>query len=98
MSETPSSTVAADFYRYACAESGVGRLLVLMTENGVVDVVSGDNLGQLLSSALARHPGCGFIPDRGVHTHWVAAVVRRVEKQSLGTTMPVDLVSGARGR
>jgi len=94
MRETSRSTFAADFYRYACAESSVGRLLILMTENGVVDVVSGDNLKQLLSFAMARHPGYGFIPDRGVHTHWVAAVVRRIERQSVGTTMPVDLDSG----
>lgn len=94
MRETSRSAASADFYRYACAESSVGRLLIVMTEHGVVDVVSGDNLKQLLSSAAARHPGHGFIPDRGVHAHWVAAVVRRIERQSVGTIMPVDLDSG----
>ena len=91
MSDWPRRIFAADFYRYACAESSVGRLLIVMTETGVVDVVSGDSRQELLSAAMARHPGFGFMPDRGEHAHWVAAVVRRIEKQSIGASIPVDL-------
>ena len=91
MRDSPRRIFDADFYSYTCAESGVGRLLVVMTDSGVVDVVSGDTRQELLSTAMARHPGFGFMPDRGVHAHWVAAVVRRIERQSIGAIIPVDL-------
>lgn len=79
------------FLRYACVESSRGRLLVLMSETGVVDVILGDSRRQLLSEAARRFPSAGFIPDRGVHSLWVAAVVVRVELPETGMVIPVDL-------
>ena len=94
MSEGPRSTDVEDSYLYSCAESSLGRLLVVMTDRGVVDVISGDSLKQLLSAAVARHPGAGFIPDRGAHGEWVAAVVRRVEMPGASIAVPYDLDAG----
>ena len=82
--------LAEHFYRYACTESSAGRLLVVMTDAGVVDVIRGDSRKELLSAALARHPGAGLIPDRGVHAHWVAAIVKRVERPGREYGIPLD--------
>lgn len=67
-------------YRYSCAESAVGRLLVVMTDDAVVDVILGDDLNGLLEDAAARHPGARFVADCGVHDAWVARIVSRFEK------------------
>lgn len=94
MNETPRSIEADDLYRYAYAESRFGRLLVVMTQRGVTDVISADGSELLLSSAMARHPGAGFIPDRNVHARWVAAVVQRIETPRASVDIPYDLDAG----
>ena len=78
-------------FRYACAESSVGRILVVMTDYGVVDVIRGDSLRELLAAAVARHPAAGMIPDRGVHALWVAAVVKRLGFPGSDYSVPLDL-------
>ena len=83
-------TAAEHHYRYACAETSVGRLLVVMTEDGVVDVIRGDSRKELLSAALARHTGACLIPDRGVHAQWVASVVKRIERPGSAYDVPFD--------
>ena len=70
----------ASSYRYACAESAVGRLLVVMTEEAVVDIILGDDLAEMLRAASARHPGARFVPDHGVHADRVALIVKRFER------------------
>ena len=85
------STDIDDFYRYTCAESRLGPLLVVMTDRGVVDVISGDNFRQLLSAAIARHPGAGFVADGGAHADWAAAVVKRLEMPGTSIAVPYDL-------
>ncbi len=77
--------------RYAYVESSCGPLLVLMSDRGVVDVISGDSSTQMLSRAVRRFPDIGFIPDRGTHSTWVAAVTRRVEMASGDSIIPLDL-------
>lgn len=79
------------FLRYAFVESASGRLLVLMSRRGVVDVILGDEKVPMLSAAAKRFPAMGFLPDRGAHLEWVAAVVKRVELPELGIVIPVDL-------
>jgi len=74
--------------RYACVETSMGRLLVVMSDRGVVDVILGDSLEQMLSSALKRFPDAGLFPDRGHHSEWVAAVVKRVEALDGGYAIP----------
>jgi len=91
MCDVPFVVASSHCYRYACTDSGVGRLLVVMTEEAVVDVISGDTREELLSRALARHPGSAMIPDRGVHAHWVASVVRRIESPGREWSVPLDL-------
>ena len=87
----PTPLPNAQFFRYAFAESSVGRVLVVMSEQGVADIISGDSPKEMLSAALARHPGSGMIPDRGAHAVWVAAVVRRIELPGCGYSIPLDL-------
>lgn len=79
------------FLRYAYAESASGRLLVLMSRRGVVDVILGDDRVQLLKAAAKRFPSMGFIPDRGVHSEWVAVVVKRIELPEPCVVIPVDV-------
>jgi hypothetical protein len=86
----PPTVESENFFRYTCAESSVGRILVVMTEVGVVDIIRGDSRKELLSTALARHPGAGLIPDRGVHSQWVAAIVKRIEKPGSEYGIPID--------
>lgn len=86
------------FLRYACVESSQGRLLVLMSDRGVVDVVFGDSKTEMLSCAARRFPTAGFVPDRGAHAVWVAAVVSRVELPERGMVIPIDLAFGHRLR
>lgn len=50
------------FLRYACVESAEGRLLVLMSDLGVVDVIRGDSKTEMLSCAARRFPTAGFVP------------------------------------
>lgn len=81
------------FLRYECVESSIGRLLVVMSEQGVVDVILGDSRAQLLSSAVRRFPNTGFIPDRAAHAEWVASIVRHIELPYASRVVPVDLGS-----
>jgi hypothetical protein len=90
VSRTPQTVESENFFRYTCAESSVGRILVVMTDGGVVDIIRGDSRKELLSAALARHPGAGLIPDRGVHSQWVAAIVKRIEKPGSEYGIPVN--------
>ena len=91
MSETPHLSFAEYPYRYACADSSAGRLLVVMTERGVVDVVSGERTTQMLAAAKLRHPGAVFADDCGVHAEWVAAIVRRIDTPGARAEVPYDL-------
>lgn len=87
------------FLRYDSAESSIGRILVLMSDDGVVDVILGDSLSQMLWQARQRFPGSGFVPDRGRHLDWVAAVVKRLETTAPGCdVVPLDLGFGFAGR
>jgi len=65
--------------------------MVLMSERGVVDIILGDSRVEMLSGAMRRFPRVGLIPDRAVHSSWVAAVVRRVELPESEYAIPVDL-------
>jgi hypothetical protein len=84
--------------RYECAETSVGRLLVVISEHGVVDVLLGDSLHEMLSRATKRFPNSGFFPDRGLHSDWVAAVVKRVELPAASDLIPIDLTFDRRRR
>jgi len=82
------------FLWYACAESSKGRLLVVMSERGAVDVILGETRSGMLSEALRRFADTSFLPDGGRHAEWVAAIVKRLELPKLGgVVIPVDLGS-----
>jgi hypothetical protein len=98
VSLTPQTAESDHFFRYTCAESSVGRILVVMTDGGVVDIIRGDSRKELLTAALSRHPGAGLIPDKGVHSQWVAAIVKRIEKPGSEYGVPIDDSAGYRRR
>ena len=77
------------FYRFAFGDSKAGRILVIMSECGVVDVISGDTHTELLHAASDRHPTAGFAPDEGVHAHWVAAIVSRIDRADGEYSVPL---------
>ena len=86
------------FLRYECAESATGRLLVLMSDEGVVDVIRGETLAHMLYQARSHLPGMAFVPDRGRHPEWVAAVVKRLERPCECDAVPLDLGYGYHSR
>jgi hypothetical protein len=90
MSQPSGAGDPEHFFRYTCAESSAGRILVVMSDDGVVDVIRGDSRAELLSAALSRHPGAGMIPDKGVHPQWVAAIVKRIEQPGGEYGFPLD--------
>lgn len=93
MDDATARKPACKFLRYACVESGAGRLLVVMTDRGVVDVILGDDQSELLDAALARFPGSALLPDDGTHAEWVGAVVKRIETHSATAWYPVDCLT-----
>lgn len=80
--------------RYERVESSTGALLVVMSDQGVVDIVLGGTHAETLSSAVRRFPGTRFVPDRGAHSDWAAAVVRRLDRLREGVAFPIDLGPG----
>jgi hypothetical protein len=88
----------AGLLRYAYVESSQGRLLVMMSSDGVVDVILGESEAQALWDAARRFPDIGFVPDCDVHVDWVTAVVNRVERPDDCTIIPSDLGFGLRQR
>ena len=52
--ETCRLAIPERSYRYACAESDVGPLLVVISEDGLLDIILGDNTAALLRAAAAR--------------------------------------------
>lgn len=76
---------------YALVESSLGRLLVVMSRQGVVDVLLGESRARLLADAKKRFPGSILVPDHGAHGDWVAAVVTRIECARVTGVAPVDL-------
>jgi hypothetical protein len=86
------------FLRYECVDSAQGRLLVLMSDAGVVDVIRGETLAYMLWQARGRLPGMAFVPDRGRHQEWVSAVVKRLERRCECGVVPLDLGCGYQSR
>jgi hypothetical protein len=86
------------FLRYAYADSPVGRLLVAMSDKGVVDIILGSSNAELLASAVRRFPGMGLVPDRGVHADWVSTVVGRVARPEVHVLVPLEFAFGGERR
>jgi AraC family transcriptional regulator of adaptative response/methylated-DNA-[protein]-cysteine methyltransferase len=76
---------------YAFADTAVDRILVAMSEGGVVEVSFVESDEQALASASARLRGATLEPDEGAHAEWVAAVVSHVEDPHYATPVPLDL-------
>ena len=80
--------------RFELAAACGGRLIVLLTDRGLVDLAVGDDDFDLISQMRRRYPRAALVPDRGVHLGWVESVIRRIEGDSASrwsSETPVDL-------
>jgi hypothetical protein len=84
--------------RYVASPTRFGNVLVLMSREGVVDVVlygRETTPSNLLLSLRARFPRTALLPDEGTHSSWVAAVVAHLEGARPELGVPVDLAWSA---
>jgi hypothetical protein len=85
---------APKILRYAVSTARAGRVLVLMSRSGVVDVVlvPDDSTPRDWSELLAaRFPTTRFILDDGERGSWAAAVVARLDGARDDMVVPIDL-------
>ena len=85
---------APKILRYAVSTTKAGRVMVLMSRTGVVDVVlvPDDTTPRDWSEMLAeRFPGTRFILDQGERGSWAAAVVARLDGARDDLVVPIDL-------
>jgi AraC family transcriptional regulator of adaptative response/methylated-DNA-[protein]-cysteine methyltransferase len=93
-----AETLDSAIYRYAFADWRNDRIVIVMSEQGVVDVVIGDEDEEILREMCRRFPEVGFVPDRGHRAVWVRAVLTRLERPGSGICVPLDLGGRGRGR
>jgi hypothetical protein len=70
-----------------------GRVLVVMSQLGVVDVVLAEHAvspAELVASVQSRFPDAVLVPDRGVHGLWAAAAVARIDGSHTDFAAPID--------
>ena len=85
---------APKILHYAVSTTQAGRVLVLMSRTGVVDVVlvPDDTTPRDWSELLAaRFPDARFILDDGERGSWAAAVVARLDGARDDMVVPIDL-------
>ena len=85
---------APKILRYAVSTTQAGRVMVLMSRTGVVDVVliPDDTTPTDWSEMLAeRFPSTRFILDQGERGSWAAAVVARLDGARDDMVVPIDL-------
>jgi len=85
---------APSVLHYVSTMTRVGRVIVVMSRSGVVDVVL-DGCGSTPSESLARlrsrFPSTLLIPGDGASGTWAAAVVARLEGRRGQVDAPLDL-------
>jgi hypothetical protein len=89
----PHASAQDRCYRYASVESDVGRLLVVMSDEGLVDVIRGETQGEVLRRAAGRYPWGCFTPDDGSHDAWVEGVVERFAQPTGAEVVPLRRVN-----
>ena len=80
--------------RYAFAATCVGRVAVLMSDRGVVDLCLVDDDRELAREMQMRFPDAALVDDAGVHRSWIRAVVTRLECRDGSARFPTDLRGG----
>ena len=83
---------------YIEAQTRAGRVLIVMSWSGIVDIVhaeQGAGLGDLLISVHARFAGTLLLPDDGTHLPWAAAAVARLDGRAASYLVPIDLAWSA---
>ena len=83
--------ITRDTYRYAFAKWRADRIVVVMSEHGVVDVAIGESDDEILREVHRRFPHIRFEPDCGARAGWVRSVIARLERPSSGVCVPLDL-------
>ena len=80
--------------RYVESTTHTGRVLVVMSGAGVVDIIlaeGGIRRREVLKRAQARFPDAVLTPDDGTHGSWAAAAVARIDGAAGDVRAPVDL-------
>ena len=83
---------------YVVSLTRVGCVFVLMSRDGVVDVVldaRGATPSDLFPLLRSRFPNTRLVPDDGTHGSWAAAVVERINGTYAEVGVPVDLAWSA---
>jgi hypothetical protein len=79
---------------YILSQTRVGLVLVLVSRDGVVDIVLyADDvaLGDLYQFLRSRFPDTSLVPDNGAHGSWAAAAVARIDGANADIEAPIDL-------
>ena len=79
---------------YVESQTRAGRVLIVMSRHGIVDIVHAEQdagLGDLLESVHARFRGTLLLPDDGTRGSWAAAAVARLDGVSASYVGPIDL-------
>ena len=79
---------------YVESQTRAGRVLIVMSRTGVVDIVlaePGARPSDALASMHARFPDTVLLPDGGAHGSWAAAVVARLDGARTDFLVPIDL-------
>lgn len=81
--------------RYDFAGVHFGRIAIVMSESGVVDICLGETDQELLTQLSHRFPRNLCVPDEGTHATWVGAVVSRLAgSEDACATFPIDCGAG----
>ena len=84
---------------YVESSTRVGRVLIVMSRSGVVDIVLAEHAaapGSPVCCLQSRFPDAMLVPDDGSHGSWAAAVVARIDRARGDLVAPIDLTRTAR--
>lgn len=77
--------------RYAFTSACGGRVVVVMSESGVVDVCLAESDSELLRRLQLMYADSTLVPDKGVHRSWVRAIAQRLEAPGAPGSVPLPL-------
>ena len=85
---------AASVLHYVDSQTRAGRVHVVMSRAGIVDIVLAEQDARpcdALASLRRRFPNTRLVADDGSHGSWAAAVVARLDGDASDFLVPIDL-------
>ena len=85
---------AASVLHYVDSQTRAGRVHVVMSRAGIVDIVLAEqnaHPSDALASLHRRFPNTMLVPDDGSHGSWAAAVIARLDGDVADFVVPIDL-------